>query len=152
MLRTPPQQAGDPFSQRPDLEEFAGILLRRWGVVFRDIIQRETLSVRWGDLLRVLRRLEAIGKIRGGRFVAGVAGEQFALPEAVAALRAVRRQPDSGQVIRFSAADPLNLIGLVLPGSRIRPNPEELLEFKAGVIQSLSHSAVAMPQASNLTH
>ena len=133
LLRPPTLQAGDPFAQRPDLEEFAGILLRRWGVVFRDILQRETLAVRWGDLLRVLRRLEAIGKIRGGRFVAGVAGEQFALPEAVAALRAVRRTSDSGQVIRLSAADPLNLIGLVLPGSKVRPNPEDLLELKAGV-------------------
>jgi ATP-dependent Lhr-like helicase len=108
-------------SQDPDslAESVAGQLLARWGVVFWDLVGHEELSVPWRQLLWALRRLEARGLVRGGRFVAGFVGEQFALPEAVDHLRRLRRTPRGGEVIRLNAADPLNLTGIVLPGRRV---------------------------------
>jgi ATP-dependent Lhr-like helicase len=100
-------------------EAFANQLLLRWGVVFRDLLARETLAPAWRDLLVVLRRLEARGEIRGGRFVAGLVGEQFARPEAIDLLRAMRRSQDAPEPIAVAAADPLNLAGIVLPGPRV---------------------------------
>ena len=100
------------------LETLAWILLRRYGVVFRRLLEQEELPA-WRDLLRVYRKLEARGEIRGGRFVAGFSGEQFALPEAVGLLRAIRRQRPTGVLVSVSAADPLNLVGIVTPGSRV---------------------------------
>jgi ATP-dependent Lhr-like helicase len=94
-------------------------LLQRWGVVLFDLMARETLALPWREITWALRRLEARGLIRGGRFVAGVAGEQYALPEAVDELRRVRRSARSGQEVRLSAADPLNLVGVILPGPRV---------------------------------
>jgi ATP-dependent Lhr-like helicase len=102
------------------LEHIVHALLRRYGVVFWRLLQREAAWLPpWRELLRVLRRLEARGDIRGGRFVAGVSGEQFALPEAVTALRETRRMSMSGDEVALSAADPLNLVGTLLPGARI---------------------------------
>ncbi len=98
---------------------FARQLLDRWGVVCRDLAARETLAPPWRDLLRALRRMEARGEIRGGRFVAGVVGEQFARPDAVELLRVVRREDAPPDPIRVSAADPLNLTGVLLPGPRV---------------------------------
>jgi ATP-dependent Lhr-like helicase len=100
-------------------ETVAAQLLARWGVVFWDLTGRETMSVPWREVHWALRRLEARGLVRGGRFVSGFAGEQFALPEAVEELRRIRRSDRSGTVVRLSAADPLNLVGTVLPGARI---------------------------------
>ena len=97
-------------------EAVAEQLLARWGVVFRDLLARETFSVPWREVLWALRRMEARGTIRGGRFVNGFSGEQYATPEAVDALRAVRKQKRIGEIITISAADPLNLAGIVLPG------------------------------------
>ena len=95
-------------------------LLRRYGVVFRRVLDREAAWLpEWRDLLRVYRNLEARGDIRGGRFVAGFAGEQFALPEAVGMLREVRRTPQTGAIISLSGADPLNLVGILTPGPRL---------------------------------
>jgi ATP-dependent Lhr-like helicase len=94
-------------------------LLARWGVVFRDLIRRETLAVPWRDVLWALRRMEARGTARGGRFVTGFTGEQYALPEAVDQLRAVRRAPRNGEVVKVSATDPLNLVGILTPGPLI---------------------------------
>ena len=111
-------------------EAFARQLLSRWGVVFRDLIARETLAPAWRDLLIVLRRMEARGEIRGGRFVAGFLGEQFARPEAVDLLRALRRNAGRG-ALRVAAADPLNLAGIILPGPRVSPlagRPVDLLQ------------------------
>jgi ATP-dependent Lhr-like helicase len=103
-----------------DLEPLAWILLRRYGVVFRRMLTREPEWLPpWHALLRALRRLEAQGHIRGGRFVAGVTGEQFALPEAVAALRAVRKREPEERLVSLSAADPLNLIGLLRQDVRV---------------------------------
>ncbi|HTS46577.1 MAG TPA: DEAD/DEAH box helicase [Bryobacteraceae bacterium] len=99
---------------------FADQLLQRWGVVFRDLLARESLAPPWRDLLPVLRRKEAQGEIRGGRFVSGFSGEQFARPEALDLLRAVRRSdPDASEQPQISNADPLNLAGIILPGPRV---------------------------------
>ena len=103
------------------LEAVARQLLLRWGVVFRDLVARETITPPWRDLLVTFRRMEAQGEIRGGRFVSGFVGEQFARPEAVELLREVRRDQNVGVAPRVSAADPLNLAGIITPGSRISP-------------------------------
>jgi ATP-dependent helicase Lhr and Lhr-like helicase len=100
----------------PDAERFAVQLLERWGIVFRDLIARETLTPPWRELLRVLRRMEDRGEVRGGRFVAGFLGEQFARPEAVEMVRKLRRA--DAEALDILAADPLNLAGIVLPGPR----------------------------------
>jgi ATP-dependent helicase Lhr and Lhr-like helicase len=102
------------------VEHVARALLRRYGVVFWRLLEREAPWLPpWRDLLRVYRRLESRGEIRGGRFVAGFSGEQFALPEAIGALREVRRKAGSGQWISLSAADPLNLVGILTPGPKL---------------------------------
>jgi ATP-dependent Lhr-like helicase len=102
------------------IEPIVHALLRRYGVVFWKMLQREAAWLPpWRELLHVLRRLEARGDIRGGRFVAGVTGEQFATPDAVKALRDTRRQPMTGELIAVSGADPLNLTGVVLPGAKV---------------------------------
>jgi ATP-dependent Lhr-like helicase len=100
-------------------EAVAEQLLARYGVVFRDLAARETLALPWRDVLRALRRLEARGTARGGRFVTGFVGEQYALPEAVDAVRAIRRRERSGEIVRLSASDPLNLVGILTPGPRV---------------------------------
>ncbi|MGH7358919.1 MAG: Lhr family helicase, partial [Candidatus Rokuibacteriota bacterium] len=100
-------------------EAVAEQLLARWGVVFRDLVVRETLAVPWREVLWALRRLEARGTARGGRFVTGFVGEQFALPEAVEGLRATRRRGRQDEVVRVAAVDPLNLVGILAPGPRV---------------------------------
>ena len=100
-------------------EAVAEQLLARWGVVFRDLVARETLAVSWREILWAFRRLEARGTIRGGRFVTGFVGEQYALPEAVEALRQVRRLERSGEIVRVPGVDPLNLVGILTPGPRL---------------------------------
>ncbi|MFW2386692.1 MAG: DEAD/DEAH box helicase [Polyangiales bacterium] len=116
-----------------DVETVAWTLLRRWGVVFRRLLDREGDLPPWYALLRVYRRLEAQGRIRGGRFVAGFAGEQYALPEAVTALRKTRRQAKTGELVSISAADPLNLVGILTPGHRIPATPKNRILFRDGV-------------------
>jgi ATP-dependent Lhr-like helicase len=116
------------------IEQVAGILLRRYGVVFRRLLEREAEWLPpWHALLRVYRRLEAQGTVRGGRFVAGMSGEQFALPEAVTALRAVRRRAPTGDLVGLSAADPLNLAGIVTPGARVPALAGNRMLFRDGV-------------------
>ena len=100
-------------------EAVAEQLLARWGVVFADVVARENLALPYRDLTWALRRLEARGVVRGGRFIHGFVGEQYALPEAVDLLRAVRRVPHCGEQITLSACDPLNLVGIILPGERV---------------------------------
>jgi ATP-dependent Lhr-like helicase len=111
---------GNGNSDKPALEALAWILLRRYGVVLRRLLDQEELPP-WRDLLRIYRKLEARGEIRGGRFIAGFSGEQFALPEAVGLLRSIRRKPATGMLVSVSAADPLNLVGIITPGSRVSP-------------------------------
>ncbi len=112
--RTP--EDGNP---EEDLEAYARVALARYGVVFRRLTERENTSPPWRDLVRVLRRMEARGEIRGGRFVNGVWGEQYALGEAVTLLRSIRRKEKQGTLVAISAADPLNLVGIITPGRRI---------------------------------
>ena len=104
-------------AESADVTFFAKVLLDRWGVVFRDLLSREPLAPAWRDLLVTYRRMEARGEIRGGRFIAGFVGEQFARPEAVDMLRSVRRSTYLGEV-DVALADPLNLTGIVIPGPR----------------------------------
>ncbi len=117
-------------------ERTARQLLRRYGVVFRDLLARESLALSWRDLLVQYRRMEMAGELRGGRFVQGFSGEQFALPEAVEALRAIRQKSTSGaeHEIKLSAADPLNLAGILLPGPRIPAVPTNFLVLRDGVL------------------
>ncbi|MBM3462151.1 MAG: DEAD/DEAH box helicase [Armatimonadetes bacterium] len=121
-----------PVAEDERLDRIARQLLARHGVVFRDLLARETLDVQWRPLLHHFRTLEARGEIRGGRFVDRFIGEQFALPDAVDALRALRRSSELHAVI-LSAADPLNLVGIVTPGARISPYSSQRLTFHAGV-------------------
>jgi ATP-dependent Lhr-like helicase len=128
--------ATEPPNRPPatPVEAFARQVLARWGVVFRDILQRETLAPPWRDLLLVLRRMEARGEIRGGRFVEAFRGEQFALPEAVDTLRAVRRAAPAGEEITISPADPLNLIGIILPGPRLSASTAVPIRLRDGIL------------------
>jgi ATP-dependent Lhr-like helicase len=124
---------GEPPEPAKVHEVWARQLLRRYGVVLRDLLARERLAPSWRHLLEVYRRWEAQGEIRGGRFVAGLVGEQFALPEAVEALRAVRRADDGDHVVVIFAADPLNLVGTLLPGSRLPAGSGEAIAYRGGV-------------------
>jgi ATP-dependent Lhr-like helicase len=101
------------------LEKTAKLFLRRYGIVFRDLVMRESIAPPWRELLQVYRRMEARGEIRGGRFLSGFAGEQYALPDAVEMARQTRRREKDGKVVRISATDPLNLTGVVTPGARV---------------------------------
>ncbi|MEX2224142.1 MAG: DEAD/DEAH box helicase [Candidatus Rokuibacteriota bacterium] len=107
--------------------------VKRYGVVFRDLLQREPGVPAWRDLLRVYRRLEMRGDLRGGRIVGGFVGEQFAAPEALSALRAIRREEPSGQTVRLSACDPLNLVGIITPGPRVPATPGHHVAYRDGV-------------------
>ena len=113
-------------------EARAAQLLRRYGVMMRELLAREPMAPPWSALARVYRRAEARGEARGGRFVAGFAGEQFALPEAVDALRAVHRREPQGEIVRLSASDPLNLIGVLTPGQRVPALPANAILYRDG--------------------
>ena len=115
------------------VETLAWTLLRRYGVVFRRVLTREAANVPWRELARVYRRLEARGEIRGGRFVGGMTGEQFALPDAVERLRETRRSGADERLITISAADPLNLTGIITPGDRIRLAAGNRIVYRNGV-------------------
>jgi ATP-dependent Lhr-like helicase len=128
------------------VERAARQFLRRWGVVCRDILARETRAPAWRDLAVVYRRMEARGEIRGGRFLAGTVGEHFALPEAVDTLRAVRRTEKRSERIVIGAADPLNLAGIIGGGSRIPPASTDPLTYIDGVLQQQpAQTAAAAP-------
>jgi len=114
-------------------EALAWQLLRRYGVVFRRLVQRESLLLPWRDVLRVLRRLEARGEVRGGRFVGGFSGEQYALPEAVGLLRAVRREAPAGELVAVSGADPLNLVGIITAGELVPAVATNRILYRDGI-------------------
>ncbi len=119
------------------VEGVARQLLRRYGVVFRDLLGRESLVLSWRDLLQQYRRMELQGEVRGGRFVGGFTGEQFALPEAVEALRSIRKRSEvnnSSYEIKLSASDPLNLAGVILPGPRVPAVPSNYVVIRDGVL------------------
>jgi len=133
-------QADPPaVSRDAAVEAQAWTLLRRYGVVFRRLLSREANAAPWRELARVYRRLEARGEIRGGRFVSGMSGEQFALADAVDRLREVRRTPPDHQTLVISAADPLNLAGIVTSGERIRALGGGRIAYRNGVPVALSN-------------
>ena len=156
LLRT--QIASQPSGNGADSSErdtatakFARTLLRRYGVVFRRLLERESFPVTWYELGRIYRRWEARGEIRGGYFVAGISGEQFALPEAIGLLRSIRKAQPKGELITLSAADPLNLQGILTPGPRIAALTANRILFRdglpiaaleAGEIRKLSEASV----------
>ncbi|HET6906419.1 MAG TPA: ATP-dependent DNA helicase, partial [Rhodanobacteraceae bacterium] len=122
-----------PRLEGEHVEHIARTLLRRWGVVFWTLIQREAAWLPpWRELRRVYQRLEARGEIRGGRFVAGMVGEQFALPEAIGALRSARKEHDEN-LVSISGADPLNLVGSVLPGDKVPVLTNSRVVFRDGL-------------------
>jgi ATP-dependent Lhr-like helicase len=123
----------DEASREEAIEGQARSLLRRYGVVFHRLLTREPTAVTWRELTRVYRRLEARGEIRGGRFVSGMSGEQFALADAVTRLREVRRTRPEGRLITLSAADPLNLTGIVTEGERVRALAGSRIVFRDGI-------------------
>ncbi len=129
-------------------EAVAEQLLARWGVVFRDIVARETLAIPWRDVLWALRRMEARGTVRGGRFVTGFSGEQYASPEAVEQLRSVRRTPRTGETVHLSATDPLNLVGIITPGPRVPAVRTNTVTYVDGLPHADSSSQVAVAPAS----
>jgi ATP-dependent Lhr-like helicase len=132
-IRRPVAEPGSP-ARATAVEHVAHALLRRYGVVFWRLLAREGGWLPpWRDLLRVYRRLEARGEIRGGRFVAGFSGEQYALPDAVGLLRETRRRPASGQWVSLSAADPLNLIGVLTPGGKLAALTGNRLLYRDGL-------------------
>jgi ATP-dependent Lhr-like helicase len=114
-------------------EAVCRMLLKRYGVVFRDLLVRESNLPKWRELQLAFRRLEARGEIRGGRFVDGFLGEQFALPVAVESLRATRKIPTAGEMVTISAADPLNLVGVVVPGERVPAISGRSVTYRDGV-------------------
>ncbi len=119
------------------LDQLARLFLQRYGIVWRDLVMREALAPTWRELLFVYRRMEARGEVRGGRFVSGFVGEQFALPEAVDMARAVRRQAPSGMRVQLSAVDPLNLTGVVTPGPRVPAMVGNVVTWVDGIPQGV---------------
>ncbi len=137
--------AGDQASVA---EATCWMLLRRYGIVFRDLLARESVQPAWRELLTMFRRLEDRGEVRGGRFVSGFIGEQFALPVAVESLRAMRHRQASGELVTISAADPLNLVGIVVPGERVPALSGRHVTFRDGVAVEPAADAAS---ASSLT-
>jgi len=123
--------------ERADVETLAEAaaeqLLARYGVVFRDLVTRETLALPWREVLWALRRMEARGTARGGRFVTGFVGEQYALPDAVERLRQTRRRERTGEIVKVSAVDPLNLVGILTPGPRVPAQRGNLVVYRDGL-------------------
>src|SRR4029077_18127603 len=115
------------------IEKFARVLLRRYGIVFRRLLERESFPVTWYELGRIYRRWEARGEIRGGYFVDGLSGEQFALPEAIGLLRSIRKSSSNEDLKTLSAADPLNLQGILTPGTRIPAFTVNRILFRDGL-------------------
>ncbi len=125
--------AGEPIERPKAVEATCWMLLRRYGIVFRELLARETIVPKWREVLLTMRRLEDRGEVRGGRFVSGFLGEQFALPLAVESLRATRNMAKTGETVTVSAADPLNLVGIVVPGDRVAANSGRTVAFRDGV-------------------
>jgi len=128
-----------------DQDEFlARQLLKRYGVVFHTVLQRESINTPWRDIVKVYRRLEARGEIRGGRFVAGFSGEQYALPEALQQLRSIRRKKRDGTLITVHGADPLNLVGILTPGYKVGSLPSNRILFKDGIPTAVNRADSSM--------
>jgi ATP-dependent Lhr-like helicase len=127
----------EPKPQDEVMDQLARLFLQRYGIVWRDLVMREALAPTWRELLLIYRRMEARGEVRGGRFVSGFVGEQFALPEAVDVARAVRRNAPSGVKVQLSAVDPLNLTGIVTPGPRVPATVGNVVTYVDGIPQGV---------------
>ncbi len=138
---------GEGMDRSKVVEATCWMLLRRYGVVFRETLARESNLPKWRELLIAFRRLEDRGEVRGGRFVNGFLGEQFALPEAVESLRAMRNLPASGEVVTISAADPLNLVGFIVPGERVAAISGKYVSFRDGIAVEESERTSALLEA-----
>ncbi|MBZ5629769.1 MAG: DEAD/DEAH box helicase [Acidobacteriia bacterium] len=125
------------------IEATCSMLLARYGVVFRDLLAREAILPKWRELGQAFRRMEARGEIRGGRFVSGFLGEQYALPVAVESLRALRRMEPTGETVTLSAADPLNLVGIIVPGERVPAISGKTVTYCDGVAITTAERALA---------
>jgi ATP-dependent Lhr-like helicase len=136
---------GEVPERERTLEAICWTLLKRYGVVFRDILARESMVPRWRELLIMFRRLEDRGEIRGGRFVSGFLGEQFALPIAIDSLRAASPNSGAGELVTISAADPLNLVGILVPGERISPTSLKYISLRDGIPVSVEDSGTTRP-------
>ncbi|HXA18622.1 MAG TPA: DEAD/DEAH box helicase [Thermoanaerobaculia bacterium] len=148
-----PERAGrwalitNDIDREEAVETQARALLKRYGVIFRRLLTREPNAAPWRELARVYRRLEARGEIRGGRFVTGMSGEQFALPEAVEQLREIRRTPPDGHLTVISACDPLNLIGILTTTDRIRAIAGTRIAYRDGIAVSVMEGDFLRPLA-----
>lgn len=156
MMRAPSAAEQSPEWRDSAVESACEVLLRRYGVLFRGLMERETAMPRWRELLGMLRRMEARGTVRGGRFVSGFGGEQFALPEALESLRAMRKREDVADPVTYSAADPMNLVGVVIPGEREAAIPGRTVTYpitnaateqKAEEAEPISIGALLFPAA-----
>ena len=132
-LLRPARPPHDDSHRFESVEHIARVLLNRYGVVFRKLLDFEVGLPPWRDLLYIYRRMEARGELRGGRFVQGFAGEQFALPEAMQTLRKIRRQPKDGELIAIAATDPLNLTGSITAGERVTRQVSNRILYRNGV-------------------
>jgi len=141
--------AGGASESDDTVEARAGQLLRRYGVVTRELVAREPMAPPWGRLVRAFRRAEARGEIRGGRFIAGLVGEQFAMPDAVDAMRTVHRREATGDIVRVSACDPLNLVGILTPGPRVPAVLGNEVLYRDGV--PVMPDATATPSATGVS-
>jgi ATP-dependent Lhr-like helicase len=137
---------GEPAERPRAVEAACWMLLRRYGIVFRDLLARESNLPPWRELLMGYRRLEDRGEIRGGRFVDGFLGEQFALPVAVESVRAMRGLPLSGEVSTISAADPLNLVGILVPGERVPAISGRTVSYRDGIAISAGGTESAVQE------
>jgi len=139
--------AADSADRNKALEATCWMLLKRYGVVFREVLARESNLPKWRELLITYRRLEDRGEVRGGRFVSGFLGEQFALPEAVESLRGMRNLPPTGETLVISAADPLNLVGFIVPGERTPAISGRYVKFRDGVAVDPEERATLLRKA-----
>ena len=144
------ESVGEAAERREaELASACAVLLRRYGMVFRDVLERESTMPRWRELLPVLRRMEARGEVRGGRFLSGFSGEQFALPDALASLREARRSMKPVALpTEISAADPLNLVGILTPGDRVAATAGKSIIINAATftLEESSHAAAPLSQ------
>jgi ATP-dependent Lhr-like helicase len=133
----------EPAPHEQHLDHWCRLLLRRYGVVFRDVLARETSAPAWHELVHVLRRMELRGEVRGGRFVSQVSGEQYALPETIERLRQARDETVDSRWVVISAADPVNLFGIITPGPRIAATHRNALVVSGGRLVAARQAGVA---------
>ncbi|MBV9608706.1 MAG: DEAD/DEAH box helicase, partial [Acidobacteria bacterium] len=138
---------GEAVERNRAVEATCWMLLHRYGVVFRDLLARESVIPAWRELQIGFRRLEDRGEVRGGRFISGFVGEQFGLPVAVESLRAMRRIEPSGEAVSISAADPLNLVGILVPGERVPAISGNTVAFRDGVAIPAEERTIAIAAA-----